>query len=164
LGGGFFGMQPGAKAATGSNRSQHTLDYTEFRMRTSAIAAFIVAFCMLGFAAVKQYQNATIVKIEEKTNTRVVYWVVNTPITKDEPYYEVSLRSGDIVYLARYTPRHVEDNLPSDWSAGSAVQFRVRGRHVFVQQPGAGEVELVLTKRRPIAASERNPQPASAEK
>jgi hypothetical protein len=127
-------------------------------MRQLTAAALIVISLAFGlFAAERQYHTATIVKIEQKTNTRVLYYVVNTPITKDEPYYEVSLRSADVSYVARYTPRHADDTLPSDWTAGCAIQVRLNGRHLFVERPGGGEVELVITKRRPVAASEGNP-------
>lgn len=139
--------------------------YTELWMKHLTATAFIVISIAFGLlAAEKQYHDATILKIEQKSNTRVLYYVVNTPITKEEPYYEVSLRSGDEIYRARYIPRHDDDTLPSDWSAGSSVQVKVDGRHVFVKRAGGGDVKLVVTKHRPVAAADRNPQPGSAGK
>jgi len=147
------------------NRGPDQVSYTGLRIARSAAAAFILISVASGLFAVEQrYQVATILKIEQKSNTRVLYYVVNTPITKEEPYYEVSLRSKDEIYVARYTPRHQDDTLPSDWSAGSSVQLRVDGRHVFVKRSGGGDVQLVITKHRKANAEDTVAPPASAEK
>lgn len=106
------------------------------------------------------YQDAVLLSVEQKVNTRVLYYIVNTPITKDEPYYEVSLRLKDTVYLAHYTPRHSEDTLPEGWKAGSSVQARVDGRHLFIKSSGGAEWKLVITKRKGLKAGEENPHPA----
>ncbi len=54
------------------------------------------------YAAQKQYQSVIVVEVQQKTNTRVIYYVADTPITKDESYYEVSVQLKDMVYLGRY--------------------------------------------------------------
>ena len=57
-------------------------------------------------AAEKQYGPGRIVGIEKKARERVLYYLVNTPVTQDDPYYELSLQQSNWVYLAEYTPRH----------------------------------------------------------
>jgi len=114
----------------------------------------IIGAALSALAAEPQYQQATILNIEQKTNTRVLYYIVNTPITKDEPYFDVSLQLKDVVYTARYTPRHKDDELPDDWKAGSTVQARVHGRHLDLKGPGGNEVELVILKRKASPAEE----------
>jgi len=127
-------------------------------------ALLLLGLSLSLFAVEKQYQNATILKVEQKTNTRVLYYIVNTPITKDEPYYEVSLRLTDTIYFARYTPRHPDDTLPELWSAGSSVQVRVKGRHLFIKRPSGTDVDLVITKRKAEKAIDSNSQTAPADK
>ena len=63
-------------------------------------------------AAERQYVPGQIVTVEKKFHERVLYYLVNTPVTQDDPYYELSLRSGDLVFLTEYTPRHAADELP----------------------------------------------------
>jgi hypothetical protein len=82
--------------------------------------------------------------------------VVNTPVTKDDPYYEVSIQFSDIIYDAEYTPRHASDTVPDEWTAGSEIQARVDKRHISVQQPSGVIWNLVIVKRRP-AAPEKPP-------
>lgn len=73
------------------------------------------------YAAQKQYQSATMVEVQEKTNTRVINHVVDTPITRNEPYYKVSVQLKDMVYLGRYLPRHRQDSQPDEWVATAMV-------------------------------------------
>jgi len=129
-----------------------------------AHALLLLGLSISLFAVEKQYQSATILKVEQKTNTRILYYIVNTPITKDEPYYEVSLRLTDTIYVARYTPRHHDDTLPEEWGAGSSVQARVNGRHLFIKRPSGTDVDLVITKRKAVTATDNNPQNAPADK
>ncbi len=60
----------------------------------------------VGLAAVAQavekpYQTGKIVDVQRKVETRVLYYLVNTPVTQDDPYYEVSVRLGTTVYQRR---------------------------------------------------------------
>ena len=98
-------------------------------------------------AVEKPYANGTIVDVQQKTNTRVLYYLVNTPVTQDDPYYEISVRLKDTVYFGRYTPIHSSDTLPEDWHAGSVVSARIDGRNLVVRRPGGSEVSFAFTRR-----------------
>jgi hypothetical protein len=135
--------------------------YTEIEMKRLTATALVflgLAFDLLGVEP--QYQGAVLVSVERKINTRVLYYIVNTPITKDEPYYEVSLRLKDTLYIARYTPRHANDTLPDGWKAGSSLQARVDGHYLFIRWPGEADWKLLITKRKAMKATEENPAPA----
>jgi hypothetical protein len=121
-------------------------------MRTVSIS---LIFCfLLGMPAAviaakaKPYESGKIVSIEEKTRSRVLYYVVNTPVTQDDPYYEVTLQIKNMVYLTEYTPRHTSDTLPDDWHADTAVQARVEKRHLYLKRPSGDEFDLVIVKKR----------------
>jgi hypothetical protein len=118
---------------------------------------FVLAFLTQPtlYAVEKQYQTATVVEVQQKTNTRVLYYVVDTPITKDEPYYEVSVQLKDMVYLCRYVPRHAQDTLPVEWGSGATVAARVEGRHLFVKRPGGNDVDFVVAKRTAVRLAEK---------
>jgi hypothetical protein len=131
-----------------------------------AVVILSLAFVLLGqlFAVEKLYQAATITDIQQKTNTRVVYWVVNTPITKDEPYFEITVQLKDTSYLGRYMPRHANDSLPEEWKTGSAVEARIEGRHLFLKRPSGAEMQLVVLKKTAAKPGQVNSDPASAPK
>lgn len=114
-----------------------------------AIAIAPLVLLVLGtlFAAEKAYQRATIIDVQQKVNTRVLYYIVNTPITKDEPYFEVSVQLQNMVYVGRYIPRHANDTLPEEWKNGFSVEARVEGRHLFLKRPSGVDMQLAVVKQ-----------------
>src|SRR5882757_8004631 len=107
------------------------------RIFSFAIATLLVALLPLAVlrAAEKEYVPGQIVTVEKKFHERVLYYLVNTPVTQDDPYYELSLRSGDVLLLTEFTPRHAADELPEGWKGGSKVEMKVTDKHhVMVRQ------------------------------
>src|SRR4051812_21639308 len=122
-------------------------------MRRIFIFAFAVFLTALlspaGLRATeKPYGAAVIVSVEKKFHERVLYYLVNTPVTQDDPYYELSLRSGDLMLLTEFTPRHAADELPDGWKGGSNVELRfIDKHHVMVRQADGIELQLLIVKR-----------------
>jgi hypothetical protein len=116
------------------------------------------------FAADTQYQSAIVTDVQQKTNTRVLYYVVNTPVTKDEPYYEISVRLKDTVYLGRYTPRHARDTLPPEWVPNATIEARVEGRHLFVKRPSGDDVDFAIVKKTKASSGDTSAKPAPSGK
>ena len=117
-----------------------------------AIAALLVVVVSLPSlqAAEKQYGPGRIVSVEKKARERVLYYLVNTPVTQDDPYYELSLQQNDWLYLAEYTPRHAADSLPDEWKPGTEVQMKlVDKHHAWVKLPGLPELQVIVVKRIP---------------
>jgi hypothetical protein len=124
--------------------------------RVKAACLILTVLPFLGAAAKKQYLDGTVVDVQEKTTTRVLYYQVDTPITQNDPYYEISVRIKDTVYSGRYTPMHSSDTLPEDWTAGSSVQARIEGRHLVLKRPSGTEMSFTFTKRpevKPVPSS-----------
>ena len=117
-----------------------------------AMCSILVTALFLG-AAGKQFTTGTIVDVQEKTTTRVLYYQVDTPITRDDPYYELSVQINDTVYFGRYTPMHSGDALPEDWHVGSAVQARIDGRHLVLKRPSGTEMSFTFTKHPVLRAA-----------
>jgi len=117
----------------------------------------VLAILVPSLAVEKPYQTGRIVKVEQKTRTRVLYYLVNTPVTKDDPYYEVSIRFGNQICVGEYTPRHAADALPAEWKSGGEVQVRLEKHHMFVKGRGV-DWDLVIVKRLQAAASNATDQ------
>jgi hypothetical protein len=120
------------------------------RIFSFAIATLLVALLPLAVlrAAEKEYVPGQIVTVEKKFHERVLYYLVNTPVTQDDPYYELSLRSGDVLLLTEFTPRHAADELPEGWKGGSKVEMKVTDKHhVLVRQSDGIELQLLIVKR-----------------
>jgi hypothetical protein len=111
-----------------------------------ATCVMLIMAPVLWAAAKKQYVDGAIVDVHQKATTRVLYYQVDTPITQDDPYFEISVQIGDTLYFGRYTPMHSSDTLPEDWTAGSTVQARIDGRHLVLKRPAGTEMSFAFTK------------------
>lgn len=127
----------------------------------AAVLATLLSFSTL-HAAEKQYEPGRILTVEKKFHTRVLYYLVNTPVTQDDPYYELSLQLGTVQYLAEYTPRHAADELPDGWIDDTEVQMKITDkRHVSVRRAGGMDLQLLIVKRMPGTAPSAAPKPSS---
>ena len=130
-------------------------------MRSCTIALLSLALLVTPlFAVEKQYHQGTIIGIEPKVNTKILYYLVNTPVTQDDPYFEISVRMMNTIYVCQYAPKHAADGLPDDWKIDSEVEGRLEKRHLFVKRPNGAEVDLTIVKRLAAASSEVQPGPA----
>ena len=125
-----------------------------------ALLAVLFSFSNL-YAAEKQFATGRVVMVEKKFHTRVLYYLVNTPVTQDDPYYEVSLQLGNTVLLTEYTPRHAADDLPNAWKEDAEVQMKITDKHhVSVKQADGIELQLLIVKRMPGTVQSAAPEPA----
>jgi hypothetical protein len=112
------------------------------------------------YAAEKLYQTGNIVDLQQKTTTRILYYQVNTPITKDDPYYEVSVKVKDTIFVGDYTPRHATETLPDEWSLPQAeVRLRLEKHYMFLTRPAGTELQFVITKRIAAVPAPESPSP-----
>jgi hypothetical protein len=133
-------------------------------LANAALLVFLLSSPHL-YAAEKQYEPGRIVTVEKKFHERVLYYLVNTPITQDDPYYEITLQVGNIVLLTEFTPRHAADDLPDGWKDNAEVQMKVTDKHhVWVKQDGGMELQLLIVKRMPATTPSAVPEPAPAKK
>src|SRR5207244_3423568 len=112
----------------------------------------------------KDPTKGKILDVQQKARTRTLYYLVNTPVTRDEPYYELTVQVRDTVYVAEYTPRHSADTLPDDWRTGTEIQLKADKRHLLVKRPGEAQADLVVVKHMPAASWKAPPQDPPADK
>jgi hypothetical protein len=135
------------------------------RILASAALLVLLLFSSRLYAAEKQYEPGRIVTVEKKFHERVLYYLVNTPITQDDPYYEVTLRLGNLVLLSEFTPRHAADDLPDGWIDSAPVQIKVTDKHhVWVKREGGMELQLLLVKSLPATATAADREPPPVKK
>ena len=133
----------------------------KYFVASAVLLAFLVSECSVQ-AAEKPYETGRIIDVEKKSHERILYYLVNTPVTQDDPYYQLSLQLNNSVYVAEYTPRHAADSLPDDWRSGTEVQMKLSDkRHMWMKTPGGSELQLVIVKRMPGIREMAAPKPAS---
>ena len=128
------------------------------------LSSFLAGLWLLPglYAVEKPYQEGKIVDIQQKSETRVLYYLVNTPITQDDPYYEVSVELNHVVYVGQYTPRHSADSLPEDLKIDSPVDVKLEKRRMYLRRPSGSDVDLVIVKRIVPKSVPEKPDPAPA--
>jgi hypothetical protein len=114
------------------------------------------------FAAENPYVTGKIVDVQRKVHTKVLYYVVNTPITRDDPYFEIQIQINDKIYTGEYTPRHSADLLPEMWKPEANVQVRLEKHSMFLKRPNGEDFEFGITRH--TAAPPETPQPTPSRK
>jgi hypothetical protein len=105
-------------------------------------------------AVENSFQAFTIIRAEEKTRDRVVYWVVDTPLYREDPYFQVEVRAGDAILVGEYEPRHAAEALPENWKAGAVVKGRTERRNLYLRRPNGTELKFVIVKRKHAPAEQ----------
>jgi len=121
-----------------------------------AVSVILLMVPMLSAATRKPFAQGTIVDLRQKTSTRVLYYQVDTPITQDDPYYEITVRIHNMQYVGRYTPMHASDTLPAEWTAGAAVEARIDGRHLILKRPNGTEMIFAIAKSLKVKTGQPN--------
>jgi hypothetical protein len=116
-------------------------------MKVLVVICFCLATVTGAVAVEKTFTVARIVRVEDKVKSTVLYYQVNTPITRDDPYYEISVQMKDTIYLGVYTPRHAKDLLPAEWIPGADVRVRMNGSKMILLTPTGNELEMPIAKR-----------------
>ncbi len=129
-----------------------------------ALIVFFMLMASSSYAAETLNVTGKIVYIQQKAHTRTLYYVVNTPITQDDPYFEVSVQIKDKIYTGEYAPRHSADKLPEAWKAEADVQVRLEKHVMFLKRPDGEEMEFIITRHTTAPASSLAPQTASPQK
>jgi hypothetical protein len=109
--------------------------------------------CLSGWAAENRSLTGTIVDVQQKAHTKVLYYLVNTPVTRDDPYFEVSVRIRDRIYSGEYLPHHAAELLPETWKPNAEVQLRLEKHSMYLRRPDGEESEFVITRRARAPAS-----------
>jgi hypothetical protein len=134
-------------------------------VRCVRIAAIVVVVsagaCGLAAAAekVSSARPGVMLSVEKKSHERTQYYIVNTPVTTEEPYFEAEIDSGGYVYTAEYDPRSKDEVIPDGCLAGQAVKVRVDHRQLFVQcLDSTSEMRWQIEKKKPSAPDSEAPK------
>jgi len=117
------------------------------RCHIAFLLAVVVVLLPCLYAVERSYQTATLVDAQQKHRSRVLYYIVNTPVTQEDPFYQVSVQLKNTIYVGEYTPRHAEESLPGNWKPGESLQARIEKHFMFLKRPDGSELQFVIVKR-----------------
>lgn len=127
------------------------------RIFVLAIFAFVLAI-QIASAAEHQYTTAQIVDVQRKTREKVNMYLVNTPVSTEVPYFELTLRVNQTDYTAEFTPRHDDEELPAEWHSGADVSARLEKHYLFLKRSGGTELRWTITKRKAVEQEQKENQ------
>lgn len=125
-------------------------------------ALFLGFFAATGMHAVEKTPTSrpgVMLAVEKKSRTHTQYYVVNTPVGVEEPYFEAEIDSAGLVYTVEYEPKRSDEVLPDGCMAGLVVKVRVDHRHLFVQCSDSDEeMRWEIQKKKPSAPDSEAPK------
>jgi len=141
-------------------KARRSMLYTDHDMKYSFFLLLVAVSISSLYAAEKLYQTGKIVDVQQKSTTRILYYQVDTPITKEDPYFELSVQVKDTIYIGDYTPRHASDTLPDEWNVPqAAVRLRLEKHYMYLMRPSGTELQFVITKRIAVAPAPKTSEP-----
>jgi hypothetical protein len=131
----------------------------------------ILFLCTYVVAAVqKPWQRGRIFDVRKTVDSKPLYWIANTPVTKDEVTYTIGVNVEDKLIVGVYTVDKSHNAPPDEWTRGRAIKLLIDGDRMSLKPVSGGDVELRIVKRnrvgsmRPITDAEMKQAytPASA--
>jgi hypothetical protein len=108
----------------------------------------LLMFSIVRLAAVDSASlKARFVTIEKKAHDRLMYNIGNTPVTRQDFYYAMTLDTSQGAYHVEYDLRSDDEELPAAFVEGGEVDARVRGRHLFLKSSAGNEIDTLIVKR-----------------
>lgn len=119
-----------------------------------AVVIFSLSF-QATFAAQPVFQTGKIVTLQRKTRSHVLYYIVNTPITREDAYYEIAVQLKNTIYTGEYEARHSGDALPDEWAPGLTLRVDIEKHHMILRSAGTAEYKAIITRRLPANMNSR---------
>ena len=116
-------------------------------LRLALLTVVLFCSCILALAQ-ESWQAARIVEVLKSVDSKPLYWVANTPVTKDETNYTVTIHQGNRFLVGAYTLDKFHAAPPEEWVRGRAVKTRVEGNKLFLKLPGGDDLVLQIVKRK----------------
>jgi hypothetical protein len=133
------------------------------KRRPNGVSLLLLLLVSTLWAVEVHYQTGKFVSVDQKTRSRILYYQVDTPVTKDDPYWEVSVQIKDTVYVGEYSPRHAAEAPPEEWMVPQAeVKVRLEKHYMFLVRPSGRELQFMITKRTPASLSDKTPEAPSS--
>lgn len=114
---------------------------------SAMLAVLVAATCCYGIE--NGFQALTIVHASQKTRDRVLYYLVNTPVYQEQPYFEVEVRVANTLLTGEYEPRSPWEMLPEPWKPGAVIQGRIEKRSMLLRRPNGTDLRFTIIRRSP---------------
>ena len=117
----------------------------------------ILFLCTCDVAAVQTpWQHRRILEVRKSVDSKPLYWIANTPVTKDEVTYTIGVNVEDKLIVGVYTVDKSHNAPPDEWTRGRPIKLLIEGDHMSLKSVSGGDVELRIVKRKRVGSMRSN--------
>jgi hypothetical protein len=100
------------------------------------------------------WQAGRIADVKKSVESRTLYWVVNTPVTRDETSYTISVQLDRKLISGSYQPDQFQDPPPAEWTPNHPVRVRIHGDYMYLKLISGPDLKTRIIKRKNSEAME----------
>ena len=122
-------------------------------MKTSLLFSFILALACSWAVCASQgaWQSGRIVEVRKAVDSKPLYWIVNTPVTRDEITYTITVHLGQKLLIGVYTLDKSQGPPPDQWVRERPVKVQLDGDQMYLKTPSGDDIKLRIVKRKSAA-------------
>ena len=123
-------------------------------MRSSLfLSVALVLMCGFSFGTIPgTWQPGRIVEIQKSIDSKPLYWIANTPVTRDETTYKITVHLGQRLIIGIYTVDRLHEAPPDEWVRGRPVKVQLEGQDMYLKPLSGNDIKLRIVKRKPTSA------------
>lgn len=113
------------------------------------ISVVLVCVSTLALAAARgSWLAGRIVEVRKSVESKPLYWIANTPVTKDETTYTVTVHLVQKLLVGVYTVDKLHPEPPVEWVRGRPVKVELDGDEMYLKPPTGDDIKLRIVKRK----------------
>jgi PEGA domain-containing protein len=120
-------------------------------LRLFRLAAFVILSAVALPLSAADWQVGRIDSVRKDVASKVLYYVVNTPVTEDVTTYFINVHINDKLVSGFYDQDKVQDAPPSEWTETTPVWVRIEDKTMWLRGATSGEIKLTVSKSKPAA-------------
>jgi PEGA domain len=123
---------------------------TKSLIKTSFLISFILVLaCTCALCASQGgWQSGRIVEVRKTVDSKPIYWLVNTPVTKNEITYTIAVHLGQKILVGVYTLDRLQGAPPDQWVRGRPVKVQLDVDNMYLKPLSGDEIKLRIVKRK----------------
>lgn len=116
------------------------------------LSAFLLV-CTAAFSSwAADWQVGRIQDVRKDVSSKVLYYVVNTPVSEDVITYNITVHLNNRLVSAFYEQDKVQEAPPPEWTESAPVWVRIEDRTIWLRSATSSEIKLTISKSKPAAA------------
>lgn len=120
-------------------------------LRLSHFRTVFAVLCITTTAWCADWQVGRIEQVRKDVSSKVLYYLVNTPVTEDTTTYSISVHVQNRLLTASYDLDKVQSEPPVEWTENTPVWVEVSDKTLLLKSATSGEYKLTISKSKPAA-------------